>query len=75
LIACGISSKKSTDQVWWPGGPDDPKVRLLRVEPKTAELWDGPSNAAVEAFEFVKASLSGTKPNLGENRKITVAMR
>jgi general stress protein 26 len=66
---------KSTDQVWWPGGPDDPTLRLLRVEPKTAELWDGPSSAAVAAFEFAKARLTGGKPNLGENRKISVPMR
>jgi general stress protein 26 len=66
---------KSTDQVWWPGGPDDPTLRLLRVEPKTAELWDGPSSAAVAAFEFAKARLTGRKPNLGENRKISVPMR
>ena len=65
---------KSTDQVWWPGGPDDPTLRVLRVEPRTAELWDGPSSSAVAAFEFAKAKLTGTKPNLGENRKITVPM-
>jgi general stress protein 26 len=65
---------KSTDQVWWPGGPDDPTLRLLRVEPRTAELWDGPSSAVVTAFEFAKAQLTGRKPNLGENRKVTVPM-
>src|SRR5690348_9887326 len=31
---------KSTDKVWWPGGPEDPTLRVLRVEPLTAELWD-----------------------------------
>ena len=66
---------KSSDQVWWPGGPDDPTLRVLRVEPKTAELWDGPSSLAGTAFEFAKAKRTGAKPNLGENRKITVAMR
>jgi general stress protein 26 len=66
---------KSTDRMWWPGGPDDPTLRLLRVEPKTAELWDGPSNSIVAAFEFAKAKLTGAKPNLGENRKISVPMR
>jgi general stress protein 26 len=66
---------KSSDQVWWPGGPDDPTLRVLRVEPRTAELWDGPSNSVVAAFEFAKAKLTGTKPNLGENRKVTVPMR
>ena len=33
---------KKTDDAWFPGGPDDPNVRLLRIEPITAELWDGP---------------------------------
>ena len=66
---------KKTDDVWWPGGPDDPNVRVLRLEPLTAELWDGPASAAVAAFEFAKARMTGEKPKLGENRKVTVPMR
>jgi len=66
---------RKSDDVWWPGGPDDPNMCLLRVEPITAELWDGPASSAVAAFEFAKARLTGEKPNLGENRKVTVAMR
>jgi general stress protein 26 len=64
---------KSTDNMWWKG-PDDPNVCVLRVRPLTAELWDGPASKAVAAFEFIKARLSGEKPNLGESRKVTVAM-
>ena len=66
---------KKTDDIWLPGGPDDPNARVLRVEPITAELWDGPSSAAGAAFEFAKARLTGVKPDLGENRKVTVPMR
>ena len=65
---------KSTDNVWW-RGPDDPNVCVLRVTPITAELWDGPASKAVAAFEFAKARLTGAKPNLGENRKVTVNLR
>jgi general stress protein 26 len=65
---------KSTDNMWWKG-PNDPNVCVLRVEPLTAELWDGPASKAVAAFEFVKARLTGDKPNLGENRKVTVDLR
>jgi general stress protein 26 len=65
---------RSTDEVWWPGGPTDPDVCLLRIEPATAELWDGPASRIVTAFEFVKARLTGEKPKLGENRKVTVRM-
>jgi general stress protein 26 len=65
---------RKTDEVWWPGGPDDPDVCLLRIEPLTAELWDGPASAIVTAFEFAKARLTGEEPKLGENRKVTVKM-
>jgi general stress protein 26 len=65
---------KSTDNMWW-HGPDDPNVCVLKITPLTAELWDGPSSKAIAAFEFVKAQLTGDKPNLGENRKVTVDLR
>ena len=64
---------KKTDSVWWKG-PDDPNVCVLRVRPVTAELWDGPASKAVAAYEFAKARVTGRKPNLGENRKVTVRM-
>jgi general stress protein 26 len=63
-----------TDNLWW-HGPDDPNVCVLRLTPLVAELWDGPASTAVAAFEFVKARLTGAKPNLGENRKVTVDLR
>jgi general stress protein 26 len=62
-----------TDNLWW-NGPDDPNACVLRVVPITAELWDGPASRAVVTYEFIKATLTGDKPNLGENRKITVSM-
>ena len=65
---------KKTDNIWWKG-PTDPNVRVLRLIPEKAELWDGPSNSAVAAFEFAKARITGEKPNLGENRKVTVEMK
>jgi len=64
---------KNTDNAWWKG-PDDPNVCVLRVVPATAELWDGPASSAVAAYEFAKARLTGAKPKLGENRKLTVEM-
>lgn len=65
---------KRTDDVWWPKGADDRNVRVLRIVPSLAELWDGPSSAAVAAYEFAKARVTGQKPNLGENRKVTIDM-
>lgn len=64
---------KSTDNVWW-NGPDDPNVCVLRVRPITAELWDGPASTAIAVLEFAKARVTGERPDLGENRKVTVPM-
>jgi general stress protein 26 len=78
--ACVIHDAEKTKLYWrktdevWRGGPDDPNVCLLRIEPLAAELWDGPANAVVTAFEFAKAKPTGEEPNLGENRKVTVKM-
>jgi general stress protein 26 len=64
---------RTPDNMWW-DGPDDPNVGLLRVAPRTAELWDGPSSKAVVLFEFLKSQIAGGEPNLGENRKRTIDM-
>ena len=38
-----------SDDVWWPGGPDNPNVRVIVLTPLLAELWDGPSSPIVAA--------------------------
>ena len=65
---------KEADNVWWPEGPQDLNVCVLRLDPQIAELWDGPASSIVASYEFAKARLTGVKPNLGENRKVTVDM-
>src|SRR5512133_1782456 len=79
--ACGIRDIckleevwRLTDAVWWHGGPTDSNLCLLRIEPQTGQLWDGPASTAVAVFEFAKAFATGTQPALGQNRKVTVNM-
>jgi general stress protein 26 len=66
---------RKTDDVWWPDGPTDTNVRVLKFTPITAELWDGPASSVVTAYEFAKSLLTGVEPNLGENRKLTAKIR
>ena len=54
------------------GRPGGPKPAGDEGGPERAEMWDGPASSEVAAFEFAKARLTGTKPNLGEKRKVTV---
>jgi general stress protein 26 len=28
-------------QIWWPGGPQDPNLLAMKVEPERAEMWEG----------------------------------
>jgi general stress protein 26 len=64
---------KTTDNMWWTG-PIDPNVCVLRVTPLTADLWDGPAGKGVAVFEFAKSQIAGSKPDLGENRKVSIRM-
>lgn len=61
---------EQADSLWW-SGPEDPNLVVLRADLLTAEIWDGPSFKAVEIYEFLKAKITGAKPNLGQNRKST----
>jgi hypothetical protein len=45
---------------------------VIRFKPDRAEMWDGPASSTVAALEFVKARVTGAKPDLGENRKVTL---
>jgi hypothetical protein len=47
------------EELWWPDSPNKPDLCLLRIEPFTAEFWDGPASAAVAAFEFAKTRFAG----------------
>ena len=43
---------KKSDSVWLPGGPNDANMRLVCLEPVTAELWERASGTAVKTFNF-----------------------
>lgn len=52
---------------WWPGGPDDPKMTLIRVRVESAEYWDGPSHAGY-FMNLLKAVATGSRVEpLGEH--------
>ena len=55
---------------WFPKGPDDPELALLRVDAEEAEYWDAPSGAMVRVAGFLKAVVTGQQYRPGENEKI-----
>lgn len=46
-------------KAWWPEGKDGDRLRLIKVEPELVEYWDGSSNKAVQAYDVVKALVTG----------------
>ncbi|UPG96571.1 pyridoxamine 5'-phosphate oxidase family protein [Luteibacter aegosomatissinici] len=57
---------------WFPGGKDDPDVALLRVDIETAEYWDAPSSKMAVAFDYIKARVTGSQPDVGDHGKLDV---
>lgn len=57
-------------RTWFPGGPEDPKAALLKVEVEGAEYWDAPSSTLVHAYGYLKARLTGEPPKAGDNDKV-----
>ena len=46
---------------WFPQGPDDPSVVVVRVEGETAEYWDTPGGLVASALSLVKVKTTGKR--------------
>ena len=53
-------------RTWFPDGPSDDAIALIRVDLERADYWDSPSSTAVYAYGYVKARLTGEPPSPGE---------
>lgn len=58
-------------KTWFPGGKDDPKLQLLKVEPNAGEYWDNSWSSGIKyLFKAGKAFLTGTRPDVEGDPKI-----
>ena len=49
-------------RVWFPDGPTDPTLRLIRVKPETAEYWDMSGTSLVRyTFDAIAAYVKGER--------------
>ena len=60
----------AADKAFW-SDENDPAIRLLCVEPREAEYWEG-SAALVTYVKMLVARLSSGKPNLHGNEKVVL---
>jgi general stress protein 26 len=59
-------------EAWFPDGPADEDVVLLRVDADSAEYWKAPGGRAASLLSFVKAKVTG-RPMEGESGSFDVA--
>ena len=57
-------------RTWFPKGPDDPDLILIKVAGERAQYWDAPSSTVVYAYGYVKARMTGERPDPGEEGKL-----
>ena len=51
-------------QAWFPAGPEDEHVVLVRVAPHAAEYWDSNDSKMVRLFAMAKAAVTGSTPDV-----------
>ncbi|WP_299953229.1 pyridoxamine 5'-phosphate oxidase family protein [uncultured Modestobacter sp.] len=57
-------------EAWFPDGPEDPDIVLLRVEAASAEYWNSPGGRIASAISFAKAKATGQPHSGGENERV-----
>jgi general stress protein 26 len=56
-------------KTWFPEGPDDPNLSLLKVDCQDAEYWDGPTGIGM-ALAMAKSYVTGDDSALGANERV-----
>lgn len=60
-------------QGWFPGGADDPTLRLLEVQMENAEYWDVKASKVTQLLRMAKAAVVRKPPtSIGEHRDVPV---
>ena len=57
-------------EIFFPGGIDDPKLTLLKVDAEHGEYWDSSAGKIAIIFKMLKAAISGKKYVPGEHDKL-----
>ncbi len=64
---------KPDHKIWFPNGPEDPNVALLKVSVDKGEYWDSGSNAVGRLIDFARALVTGDQSAMGDNQKVDLS--
>lgn len=57
-------------KLFFPGGKDDPNLRLIHVSAESAEYWDGPGGLFGKALYLVMTAVTDDPGSLSDNRLV-----
>lgn len=57
----------SMARAWFPGGPGDPDLALVRVSMLEVEYWIVRENKLVQILKMARAAVTGSPPAIGEH--------
>jgi general stress protein 26 len=57
-------------KAWWDSA-EDPNIRVLKITPDDAEFWDSPGSV-ISYVKMATAAVTGARPDLGDNRKVSM---
>ena len=57
-------------KAWWDSA-EDPNIRVLKITPDDAEFWDSPGSV-ISYVKMAAAAVTGTRPEIGDNRKVAM---
>ncbi len=59
-------------KAWFPGGEDDPQIRVLKVDVTEAHYWEASSSKLVLYAKYLAAAVSGGTVDVGTQGQVTV---
>ena len=61
------------NKIWFPNGPEDSNVALLKVSVAKGEYWESGSNSVGRLFDFARALITGDESKAGDNQKVDLS--
>lgn len=59
-------------QAWFPGGENDPQIRVLRVDVTEAEYWEANDSKLIRGIKYLAAAATKGSVAMGEHGKVDV---
>lgn len=57
---------------WYPEGKGDPRLTMLCLDVRDAQVWLNEAGPVKFAFEIAKANMTGREPDLGGSRRLNL---